>query len=121
MQGINEGLCIWGKMGEAGKVLPDVRIRLTEGELDTEGRTGSGILRLRIDVYGAPQGVEARVEAPDGVHSFVCTLLSETPNGGRRHLECVVVNEREGRHRLRVHADGLEGSTVEEFSWAYVR
>jgi len=122
MQGDGGGICIWGKMSAEGKMVPDIRIQLAEGEkeLSESGRMNREVLKLRIDVYGASQGVEMQLEIPgESRQSFSCTQLSEESNGERRRLECVLRNEREGKHKLTVNAHGTQGSTTEEFSWTY--
>ncbi|MCL2178545.1 MAG: hypothetical protein FWB81_03915 [Cystobacterineae bacterium] len=119
MRGIEDGLCIWGKLGTNGKVVPDVRIRLTEGALSASKRTSSEVLTVHAEIYGAPRGVETWFEIPSGVQASACVQYSEELNGGLRRLKCTLRSGGEGVHKLTVHADGVEGSTVEAFLWTY--
>ncbi|MCL2178180.1 MAG: hypothetical protein FWC28_07865 [Proteobacteria bacterium] len=113
------GICVWGKLGEEGVTIPDIRFEVPGGEISNGEKTAKPLLRIQVDVYGASTSIDIQVEEPGGGKRVLECMKQETSQGQHQRLECTPIAEREGGYRLAVEASNAQGRAVENFSWHF--
>ncbi|MCL2012648.1 MAG: hypothetical protein FWG75_07685 [Cystobacterineae bacterium] len=121
--GQNEvGVCVWGKEDphNPGQTVPDVRLENVVETFGPNQRTNNAHIEMQMNVYGASAGVDIWLQAPGSERQpFWCEELKVEAQGNHRQLKCSPQPLANGSYFLEVEAHGVEGNTIEHFSWVY--
>jgi len=117
------GVCVWGKadLRDPSRTVPYVNLQPSGQTLVSNNRTRGEHFGIQVDICGASEGVETRLQVPGGEKRPWACAKQETGygDGQRQRLECLPTTSEAGEHLFEVRAHGAEGDTEEYLAWTY--